>query len=92
VAVEATAYRTLPGLIPADRTNFTAYLQNHALCAADCSNSSACVGYTTDATPSNCWLYDSVKALVPSAPDAFHLKPVSLVHLTHMHAPEGPPV
>ena len=83
-----SSYRAFPGLIPADRTNFTASLQGHAVCEAQCNASAACVGYTTDQTATNCWLYDTVHALVSSPPDAFHLKPGLPVP---PHAPPPPP-
>jgi hypothetical protein len=86
----ATAsYRKIVGLIPVDRTNYTDFLQGHAVCEATCTNRSACVGFTADQTPSNCWLYDSVTALVPSAPDAFYLKP-GVPEPTHVPVPPPP--
>lgn len=84
-------YRKFPGLIPVHRTNFTDFLHGHAACEITCSNRSACVGYTTDQTPSNCWLYDSVTALAPSAPDAFYLKP-GLPLPKHLPVIPTPPV
>ena len=88
MAPPTSLYRAFPGLIPADRTNFTASLQGHAVCEAQCNASAACVGYTTDQTATNCWLYDTVHALVSSPPDAFHLKPGLPVP---PHAPPPPP-
>ena len=75
VREEETGYKILAGLIPADRTNFTKALTNHQVCESMCNASTLCRGYTTDQTPKNCWLYDTVHALAPSPADAFHLKP-----------------
>eukprot|EP01043_Picozoa_sp_COSAG02_P042943 COSAG02_NODE_3696_length_6372_cov_2.297306_4_plen_405_part_00 len=92
--LRASAYVNFPGLIPADRTNYTASLQGRAVCEARCNATATCVGYTTDQTATNCWLYDSVHALVSSPPDAFHLKPGVPVppHATPPPPPPPPPL
>lgn len=86
LGADASSYRMFPGQIPADRTNFTAALQGHSVCESRCNETAACVGFTTDQSATNCWLYDAVCALASSHADAFHLKPGVPV------PPHGPPV
>lgn len=61
----AAGYMTLAGMIPADRTNFTTSLQNHQLCESTCTAQRRCVGFTTDLSPTNCWLCIRPKTPIP---------------------------
>jgi hypothetical protein len=87
----ASAYRTFPHLIPTDRTRYTYSFEDHKICESTCDHDTACVGYTTDATPTNCWLYSFVPALFGSPPDAFHLKSGKPVPPTVIPPPPPPP-